>query len=220
VARDLIRQCYHLIFRLLRLLKISLLCQARKLFGTYISVRRELAVLQACFEEIQYLYSSRFRPSPRFKHSDTTSDAGSIRSNRSAMSAAQLHNIRSGAYRISRIPKEVVGTKTDIAASLKPTWDVRHQGARPTIELYFLLSNLNIDSFGCTSDDGVLECTNRDRCANPTHVMVRRVSGNDQSQLPLSPSADHFPSDILLLSRGLGYMFCPWQMPVNLNCQP
>lgn len=48
--------------------------------------------------------------------------------------------------------------------------------------------------------------------------MVRRVSGNDQSQLPLSPSADHFPSDILLLlSRGLGYMFCPWQMPVNLN---
>ncbi|KAI9866702.1 MAG: hypothetical protein M1830_005914 [Pleopsidium flavum] len=70
-----------------------------------------------------------FAPPPRFKHSDTTSDAGSIRSNRSAMSAAQVHNIRSGAYRISRIPKEVVGTKTDIAASLKPTWDLRPQGS-------------------------------------------------------------------------------------------
>ncbi len=45
------------------------------------------------------------------------------------MSAAQLHNIRAGAYRVSRIPKEVVGTKTDIVSSLKPTWDLRPQGS-------------------------------------------------------------------------------------------
>lgn len=70
-----------------------------------------------------------FAPVPRFKNTDTSSDAGSIRSNRSAMSAAQLHSIRAGAYRVSRIPKEVVGTKTDIAASLKPTWDLRPQGS-------------------------------------------------------------------------------------------
>jgi len=69
-----------------------------------------------------------FAPVPRFKNVDNGSDAGSIRSNRSGMSAAQLHSIRTGAYRVSRIPKEVVGTKTDIVNSLKPTWDLRPQG--------------------------------------------------------------------------------------------
>ncbi len=66
---------------------------------------------------------------PRFKNADSSSDAGSIRSTRSGMSAAQLHNIRAGAYRVSRIPKEVVGTKTDNVSSLKPTWDLRPQGS-------------------------------------------------------------------------------------------
>ena len=69
-----------------------------------------------------------FAPPPRFKNSDSGSDAGSIRSGRttaSAMSAAQTHNIRAGAYRISRIPKEVVGTKNEISDSLKPTWNLR-----------------------------------------------------------------------------------------------
>ncbi len=70
-----------------------------------------------------------FAPPPRFGHSQPGSDAGSIRSGRSAMSAAQLNNIRAGAYRISRIPKEVVGTKADIANSLKPTWGP--PGVRP-----------------------------------------------------------------------------------------
>ncbi len=69
-----------------------------------------------------------FAPIPRFKNADTASDAGSIRSNRSAMSPAQLQSIRAGAYRVSRIPKDVVGTKTDIVQSLKPTWDLRPQG--------------------------------------------------------------------------------------------
>ncbi|KAL8982458.1 MAG: hypothetical protein Q9177_005264 [Variospora cf. flavescens] len=66
-----------------------------------------------------------FAPPPRFKSSDTGSETGSIRSNRSGMSAQQLHSIRSGAYRVSRIPKEVVGTKTEINDSLKPSWGMR-----------------------------------------------------------------------------------------------
>ncbi|KAI9797176.1 MAG: hypothetical protein M1825_006035 [Sarcosagium campestre] len=69
-----------------------------------------------------------FAPPPRFKNSDAGSDAGSIRSgrsNRSAMSAAQVHNIRTGAYRVSRLPKDFVGTKADITSSLKPTWDLK-----------------------------------------------------------------------------------------------
>ncbi|KAL8704888.1 MAG: hypothetical protein Q9201_001956 [Fulgogasparrea decipioides] len=66
-----------------------------------------------------------FAPPPRFKSSDNGSDTGSIRSNRSAMSAQQLHSIRAGAYRVSRIPKEVVGTKTEINESLKPSWNMR-----------------------------------------------------------------------------------------------
>ncbi|KAI9849331.1 MAG: hypothetical protein M1837_004791 [Sclerophora amabilis] len=70
-----------------------------------------------------------FAPPPRFKNSDTGSDAGSIRSNRSGMSAQHLHNIRTGAYRISRLPKETVGTRNDIQASLRPTWDLRPPGS-------------------------------------------------------------------------------------------
>ncbi|KAL8859525.1 MAG: hypothetical protein Q9178_003924 [Gyalolechia marmorata] len=66
-----------------------------------------------------------FAPPPRFKSNDNGSETGSIRSNRSAMSAQQLHSIRSGAYRVSRIPKGVVGTKTEITESLKPNWGMR-----------------------------------------------------------------------------------------------
>ncbi|KAL9006088.1 MAG: hypothetical protein Q9188_001161 [Gyalolechia gomerana] len=66
-----------------------------------------------------------FAPPPRFKSSDNGSETGSIRSNRSAMSAQQLHSIRAGAYRVSRIPKDVVGTKTEINDSLKPSWNMR-----------------------------------------------------------------------------------------------
>lgn len=65
-----------------------------------------------------------FAPPPRFKNSDTASDAGSIRSNRSAMSASAAHSIRAGAYRVSRIPREVVGTKNELADSLRPQWDL------------------------------------------------------------------------------------------------
>ncbi|KAI9785775.1 MAG: hypothetical protein M1839_008792 [Geoglossum umbratile] len=62
---------------------------------------------------------------PRFKNSDTGSDAGSIRSNRTGMSSHQLHSIRAGAYRVSRLPTNAVGTRDDLTASLRPTWGMR-----------------------------------------------------------------------------------------------
>lgn len=71
-----------------------------------------------------------FAAPPRFKNNDAGSDAGSIRSGRSgrsvasATSAAQVHNIRTGAYRLSRIPKELAGTKHELNDSLRPKWDL------------------------------------------------------------------------------------------------
>lgn len=66
-----------------------------------------------------------FAPPRKFKNDDTMSDAGSIRSNKSGMSALQIQNIRNGAYRVSRIPQEVVPAKDAIVSNLKPTWDMR-----------------------------------------------------------------------------------------------
>ncbi|OCK81801.1 hypothetical protein K432DRAFT_294645 [Lepidopterella palustris CBS 459.81] len=65
-----------------------------------------------------------FAPPPRFRNGDSGSDSGSIRSNRSGMSALQLNSIRAGAYRVSRIPKGVVGTKDDLMVSLRPKLDL------------------------------------------------------------------------------------------------
>jgi hypothetical protein len=53
------------------------------------------------------------------------SDAGSIRSNRSGVSTVQLGAIRNGAYRVSRLPQDMVGTKDDLASALKPQWGMR-----------------------------------------------------------------------------------------------
>ena len=66
-----------------------------------------------------------FVPPPRFKNAETDSDAGSIRSNRTGISYTHMHNIRNGAYRVSRLPADTVGTKGDIMASLRPNWDMR-----------------------------------------------------------------------------------------------
>ncbi|KAE8445652.1 hypothetical protein EG329_012949 [Mollisiaceae sp. DMI_Dod_QoI] len=66
-----------------------------------------------------------FAPPKKFRDPDSMSDAGSIRSNRSGISTTQLGAIRSGAYRISRIPKDVVFTKDDLATTLKPQWGMR-----------------------------------------------------------------------------------------------
>lgn len=62
-----------------------------------------------------------FAPPPRFRDpGSNASDAGSIRSNRSGMSAAGRFAVRSGANRVSRIPREVVGTRDDFMLQLRP----------------------------------------------------------------------------------------------------
>ncbi|RAK71536.1 uncharacterized protein BO72DRAFT_473176 [Aspergillus fijiensis CBS 313.89] len=66
-----------------------------------------------------------FAPPPRFKNTDAGSDAGSIRSNHTGISSAHLHNIRSGAYRVSRLPPGTVGTKDDLISNLRPKWDMQ-----------------------------------------------------------------------------------------------
>ncbi|KAF7595412.1 hypothetical protein BBP40_006032 [Aspergillus hancockii] len=66
-----------------------------------------------------------FAPPPRFKNLETASDSGSIRSNQTGISTTHLQNIRTGAYRVSRLPAETVGTKDDLISNLRPTWDMR-----------------------------------------------------------------------------------------------
>jgi hypothetical protein len=66
-----------------------------------------------------------FAPPTRLRN-DAGSDAGSIRSGRTGMSQAQSFAIRAGAHRLSRLPKELAGTKDDLMTSLKPTWDLRY----------------------------------------------------------------------------------------------
>jgi len=53
------------------------------------------------------------------------SDAGSIRSNRSGVSQRTQGAIRNGAYRVSRLPQDMVPTKDDMFNSLKPQWGMR-----------------------------------------------------------------------------------------------
>ncbi|KAI5212867.1 hypothetical protein AUEXF2481DRAFT_33485 [Aureobasidium subglaciale EXF-2481] len=65
-----------------------------------------------------------FAPPPRFRNEASGSDAGSIRSNRSGISNVQQNAIRAGAYRVSRLPGDMVGTQSDLNAALKPTWDM------------------------------------------------------------------------------------------------
>ena len=66
-----------------------------------------------------------FAPPKKFRDADTMSDAGSIRSNRSGVSAMQLGAIRNGAYRVSRLPQDMVFTRDDLATTLKPQWGMR-----------------------------------------------------------------------------------------------
>ncbi|KAI2794318.1 hypothetical protein POX_a00913 [Penicillium oxalicum] len=65
-----------------------------------------------------------FAPPPRFKNSDTGSDAGSIRSNRTGISNTHMNNIRNGNYRVSRLPTDMVGTRDDMMTSLRPNLDM------------------------------------------------------------------------------------------------
>ena len=66
-----------------------------------------------------------FAPPKRFKDSDTMSDAGSIRSNRSGISHVQLNAIRSGAGRVSRLPGDNVFTAAANMEQLRPQWGMR-----------------------------------------------------------------------------------------------
>ncbi|KAG6002899.1 hypothetical protein E4U21_002510 [Claviceps maximensis] len=66
-----------------------------------------------------------FAPPKKFKDADTTSDAGSIRSNTSGISAAQLDALRRGAGRVSRLPGDTVFTSAALGDTLKPSWDMR-----------------------------------------------------------------------------------------------
>jgi hypothetical protein len=68
-----------------------------------------------------------FVPPPRFKNEGGAgSDAGSIRSARTVVSANHQNNIRMGNYRVSRLPADAVGTKDDMMASLRPKWDMNN----------------------------------------------------------------------------------------------
>ncbi|KAF4966654.1 hypothetical protein FSARC_5703 [Fusarium sarcochroum] len=66
-----------------------------------------------------------FAPPKKFKDSDTMSDAGSIRSNNSGMSQAQLGAIRAGAGRVSRLPGDTVFNSAALQDTLKPSWGIR-----------------------------------------------------------------------------------------------
>ncbi|PBP18353.1 hypothetical protein BUE80_DR010863 [Diplocarpon rosae] len=61
----------------------------------------------------------------KFRDPESMSDAGSIRSNRSGISQVQYNAIRNGAYRVSKIPTDVVFTKDDLSTTLKPQWGMR-----------------------------------------------------------------------------------------------
>ncbi|KAI0596039.1 hypothetical protein F4775DRAFT_327501 [Biscogniauxia sp. FL1348] len=66
-----------------------------------------------------------FAPPRRFKDPETMSDAGSIRSNGSGISSAQLSAIRNGAGRVSRLPGDTVFTQNAASNTLKPSWNMR-----------------------------------------------------------------------------------------------
>jgi hypothetical protein len=70
-----------------------------------------------------------FAPPPKFRDpGSNASDAGSIRSNRSGMSAVGRNAIANGANRVSKIPKEMVFTRDDMMNQLRPKMDlVRNQ---------------------------------------------------------------------------------------------
>ncbi|KAK7522246.1 hypothetical protein IWZ03DRAFT_113515 [Phyllosticta citriasiana] len=72
-----------------------------------------------------------FAPVPRLRGPDMGgSDTASVRSGGSSMSAAKLHAVRNGAYRVSRIPKEMVTTQDDLMSQLKPSWDLGYSNGK------------------------------------------------------------------------------------------
>ncbi|KAL2143891.1 hypothetical protein VTI28DRAFT_9879 [Corynascus sepedonium] len=66
-----------------------------------------------------------FAPPRKFVDGDNQSDAGSIRSNRSGLSALHANAIRAGAGRVSRLPGDQVFTQAALSKTLKPQWTMR-----------------------------------------------------------------------------------------------
>ncbi|KAK3314971.1 hypothetical protein B0H66DRAFT_328804 [Apodospora peruviana] len=66
-----------------------------------------------------------FAPPRKFADSDTRSETGSIRSNRSGISAVQVNAIRNGAGRVSRLPGDTVFSMNVMQDQLKPRWQQR-----------------------------------------------------------------------------------------------
>jgi hypothetical protein len=96
-------------------------------FAPVVSAFEELAAIPSphMLRKSGTFTSLDFAPPKKFRDPDSMSDAGSIRSNRSGISTTQLGAIRNGAYRVSRIPQDVVFTKNDLASQLKPQWGMR-----------------------------------------------------------------------------------------------
>jgi hypothetical protein len=65
-----------------------------------------------------------FAPPRKFVEADNRSETGSIRSNRSGISAVQLGAIRHGAGRISKLPGDTIFTQAAMQEKLKPLWTV------------------------------------------------------------------------------------------------
>lgn len=101
-------------------------CLARKFFAAFnFPSHANTVCLRHALRQSGAFTNLDFAPPPRFKNAETASDAGSIRSNGTGLSNAQLHNIRNGAYRVSRLPADTVGTKDDMFSELRPKWDMR-----------------------------------------------------------------------------------------------
>lgn len=66
-----------------------------------------------------------FAPPRRFKDPEVMSDAGSIRSNRSGLSAQNAMALKNGAGRVSRLPGDTIFTQADSTSTLKPQWGMR-----------------------------------------------------------------------------------------------
>jgi hypothetical protein len=116
-------QCHHMFQQSVHSMNLPQF-QARKLYEIphkphVLTQNRHLLRKSGTFTSLD------FAPPKKFKDPDSMSDAGSIRSNRSGVSAMQLGAIRKGAYRVSRLPQDMVPTKDDMTASLKPQWGMR-----------------------------------------------------------------------------------------------
>jgi len=109
-------------------LRSSPLCLARKYKPNYTGLKetnanttcRHLLRKSTTFTALDFAPPRKFGDS-----SDNRSETGSIRSNRSGISAVQQQAIRAGAGRVSRLPGDQVFTAAALQDTLKPQWGFR-----------------------------------------------------------------------------------------------